>query len=1162
MLVKHVRYFVVTSHVALLSFKKRYMVSKRFLQINWIIGLITAGFLLSYLPATAQVSSVEFGKNRIQYRKYNWRYYQTPNFNIHFNDGGLELAKYALQIAEEELGDIENFTETGLQRRANIVLYNSYDDMQASNIGLINNIPDVGGLSRLVNNKMIIYFNSNHADMRKQIREGIARILVDNRLYGDNIGEIAGNTALLDLPPWLTDGYVAYIAENWSVQMDDKLKNALLAKDYKNFYQFGFKDPVLAGHAFWHYIANTYKKDNVTYFMYLAILYKNLNSASLRITKKKFKDLLAEFMEKETDKYYEDIKGRRNIPKGTISITEDISEKKDFYHFAPNPNVRSYTYAVAEYMKGFYRVALYENYTNKTILIKNGVRTPMHERNPNYPIMTWDGRGTRLAVIYWEKDKMKVMIHDIVNKANNRKIDLPFDQVQDAQYFLDHRKLVMSAVKNGHTDLYIFNLETGKVDQLTDDVWDDLDASYVSFPNKTGVIFSSNRPNPIDKGGDTSLPNKSRYNVFLADYDEKAGFRQVTQLTNMEYGDARFPMQYNVNHYTFVSDKNGVANRYAGFFSTKADGLDTLVFIGDEILRNPEIKEIDSTLKAWDLPEPDSVGYITLTRDSTYTFPLSNYQSSLLETRNAGDRGQVSEVSQQSDLKMLYRLRVDSVALRRRNVASRPTEYMRLEMMKARAQTGEATRYHAPGQKKDSTQAAGFVTEFEEEEATKKAGQDTSVTDPLKGFFGTLTDPRNQKTSFLKNAKLYKYKLKFSSDFLMGGISNNIIINRWQPYAGGTGPIQLNNGNNVSWAFMGSISDVMEDYRFSGGWKPGINFTDNEYFLSFDNFRKRIDWGLMYYRGANSNLFYDQAIPLPGKQFTSIYQGKIVYPLDKVRSVRLYPSFRYDRLVAQSENLPMLLLPDKDISYANLRAEYVHDNAINKAQNIWNGLRYKFYLEGMFQTGQEAGKASQRTVNAGADFRYYYPIYRNFIWAFRSAFDASWGNQKLIYYLGGIDSWVSPRFESANKPNPGVNYIYQTLALNMRGYNQNLANGNNAATINSEFRLPVFTTLFNKPINNAFLRNFQLTQFIDLGTAWEGTFSGIKRPSVTYGSQDPNNPVRVTFKSPGVGPFAGGYGFGARSTLLGYLMKGDVAWPMNGIFKGKPVWYFSLGLDF
>src|SRR5512138_588283 len=110
------------------------------------IGIITGlllllGSLVSEI-ATAQVSSVAFGKNRIQYRKYNWRFYQTPNFNVHFNDGGRELAKYVLELAEEELPKLEKFTETALQRRANIVLYNSYDDAQATNIGLGTNAPD------------------------------------------------------------------------------------------------------------------------------------------------------------------------------------------------------------------------------------------------------------------------------------------------------------------------------------------------------------------------------------------------------------------------------------------------------------------------------------------------------------------------------------------------------------------------------------------------------------------------------------------------------------------------------------------------------------------------------------------------------------------------------------------------------------------------------------------------------------------------------------------------------------------------------------------------------------------------------------------------------------------------------------------------------------
>jgi len=56
--------------------------------------------------------------------------------------------------------------------------------------------------------------------------------------------------------------------------------------------------------------------------------------------------------------------------------------------------------------------------------------------------------------------------------------------------------------------------------------------------------------------------------------------------------------------------------------------------------------------------------------------------------------------------------------------------------------------------------------------------------------------------------------------------------------------------------------------------------------------------------------------------------------------------------------------------------------------------------------------------------------------------------------------------------------------------------------------------------------------------------------------------VLVKVKAGGLGPFAGGYGFGARSMLFGYFVKYDVGWPMSGFFKGRPVMYVSLGLDF
>ena len=45
-------------------------------------------------------------------------------------------------------------------------------------------------------------------------------------------------------------------------------------------------------------------------------------------------------------------------------------------------------------------------------LLKFGVRTREDEKNPNYPILAWDGKGTRLAVLYSEEGKIKFFVYD------------------------------------------------------------------------------------------------------------------------------------------------------------------------------------------------------------------------------------------------------------------------------------------------------------------------------------------------------------------------------------------------------------------------------------------------------------------------------------------------------------------------------------------------------------------------------------------------------------------------------------------------------------------------------------------------------------------------------------------------------------------------------
>jgi hypothetical protein len=1142
------------------------MQSKR-LRTGFIFGM---SLLLLPIFLSAQVNTVTFGKNRVQFKKFQWKFYQSPNFNVYYNQDGLELAKYAVQLAEEELDSIETDIDYSLQRRATLILYNNYEDYKSSNLGLGIDWQNAGGLTTLVNNKVPLYFDGNHNTFRIRIRQGIAKILTDNILFGEDLGEFASNQALLDLPKWLTDGYVEYIAQPWNMEKDDALKNVILSGEYNNFYQFAFDNPLLAGHAFWYYIARKYKPQNVTYFLYLARLYKSLNTASERICKKKFKYVLADFMNDEMQRYVDDIKQRRNAPRGKLAIVEDAS-KSDFYHFAANPNPKNNSYAVVQFTKGKYKVKFYDNSYEEKTLIDYGVRTIVGDMNPNMPILAWDGKGSRLLCMYTKEGKTYMFVYDVIANIKRFKQEIQgFDQILDAGFIFDANTLLLSAAKNGHSDIYTYRIDNNKIKQVTNDVYDDLDPSFVSFPGRLGVIFASNRPGINAPTGDTVLPSRNHFNIFLADINNNSEFRQITQLTNMKYGNARYPMQYNQNHFTFVSDENGIGNRWAGFFTTQTGGLDTLYYIGDEVLRNPEPKEMDSTLHAWQKNEPDSISYFKVYQDSTYTFPITNYQSSLLETRVSGNNDQVSEVRREGDYKFLYKLKVDSIALRKRNVNARPTDYVRKMITEEKLASGSNIQV----EEKQPVNENQFQNQFEEE-------KDSSQAKPSGTQSRAYIPPR---INYLSKARLFDYKLKFEADYVLAGFSNNIIINRYQPFGGYAqqGPIRLNNSDAISFTFRVGVSDIMEDVKIIGGYRLGTSLTDKDVFVTFQNYRKRVDWGLTYYRSNVTNYpgyftGFDSSgsVNLGGVDnmvITNLYQGNISYPFDEVKSLRLIVGLRKDIGVLRPLYLGSYGYPDalkvKDsvASTVQARVEYVYDNSINLADNIWNGLRWKIYTEYFIPASKSSALRTQNITNIGFDARNYVKIYRNFIWALRGAGDFSFGDARLIYYLGGSDGDVFPKFNQENTADPRVNYAFQTLALNLRGFPQNAANGSNNLVLNSELRLPVFTTFFSSPINNAFVRNFQLVQFFDLGTAWSGSLSNIKRPSIIYrGPDDPNtgpNPLTVRVRAGGIGPFAGGYGFGARSTLLGYFLRGDVAWQMRGIFRGPATFYFSLGFDF
>ena len=58
------------------------------------------------------------------------------------------------------------------------------------------------------------------------------------------------------------------------------------------------------------------------------------------------------------------------------------------------------------------------------------------------------------------KENLKLFVYDVVNRIKIVKQELPmFDQVQDMKYMLDANTLLLSAIRSGQTDIYVYKID-------------------------------------------------------------------------------------------------------------------------------------------------------------------------------------------------------------------------------------------------------------------------------------------------------------------------------------------------------------------------------------------------------------------------------------------------------------------------------------------------------------------------------------------------------------------------------------------------------------------------------------------------------------------------------------------------------------------------------
>ena len=135
----------------------------------------------------------------------------------------------------------------------------------------------------------------------------------------------------------------------------------------------------------------------------------------------------------------------------------------------------------------------------------------------SYPLLAWHPSGEILAIIIETKGLIYLYLYNLEEKKSEKILLQYFQKVLDFSYSQNGQLLVFSAVQNGQSDIFVYNMASHSSEQITKDIYDDVTPRFIN--NSKEIIFCSNRIS------DTINANVSPYSnlmenkdIFLYDY--------------------------------------------------------------------------------------------------------------------------------------------------------------------------------------------------------------------------------------------------------------------------------------------------------------------------------------------------------------------------------------------------------------------------------------------------------------------------------------------------------------------------------------------------------------------------------------------------------------------------------------------------------------------
>jgi WD40 repeat protein len=533
------------------------------LQGRWtrlVLGAIlaVAGTSVVLTPAYGQY----FGRNKVQWEKFDYRVLKTEHFDIYYYPEEEQAIKTAAQMAERWYKRYSRLFNHDLRGRQPLIMYASHPQFEQTTV--LNEVMSegTGGVTESGKRRIILPFGGTLEDTDHVIGHELVHAFQYDIASGPGpkYAQPGGGQGggLERAPLWMIEGSAEYFSIGpidalTSMWMRDLLhmKKLPTIKDLRNPYKYF---PYRYGQAVWAYIGGRYGdlaaakllKDVARGFDYEKAIV-----ADLGVDIKK----LSEDWHASLKKDYGPIEKATEMPKSLGKLLLAGSED-DPYNIAPalSPDGKRFMFISS---RDLYSIDMFIGDAKTGKITRRITSTAV---DPHYQSIqfinssgSWDAAGDRFVFGAVSDGKPVLSFLDQEGRRVGEEIHFPeLGEILNPTWSPDGRRIAFMALAGGTSDIYIYDLTSKTLKNMTSDVYGDVQPAW--SPDGKWIAFSTERFT-------TQLPILSVGNYQLALLDPDTGeIKPVPAFKGAKHINPQWSSDSKSLY--FISDRNGISNLY------------------------------------------------------------------------------------------------------------------------------------------------------------------------------------------------------------------------------------------------------------------------------------------------------------------------------------------------------------------------------------------------------------------------------------------------------------------------------------------------------------------------------------------------------------------------------------------------------------------------